>query len=171
MYILNAPITTKVKTTEVTPDVSSMLQTVWVKFYNWDPESRVEHIVREIAYMAGHPDMVDLQSLNKGGPVRIKVTVRDPELIRGETEVFFNIVGRKLTWVVENKEVNEVTMKISKYTKFDRHRDRDNEQEDDENRELNSEEHDPSFVAMAKEMKRNGKVQAGIQGTKTKTIM
>lgn len=80
-----APITAKVKNTDVTPDVSAMLQTVWVKVYNWDPEARVEHILREIAYIAGYPEMVDLQSLNRGGPVRIKLTVRDPELIRGET--------------------------------------------------------------------------------------
>lgn len=83
--------------------------------------------------------------------------------------MFFNILGRKLTWVVENEQLNEVTMKASTYSKFDRHRERDNEDEEDENRELNPEDRDPSFVAIAKEMKRDAKGQAGTQGTNPKT--
>lgn len=68
--------------------MSAVLQSVWVKVFNWDPDARVEHIVREIAYMAGYLKVVDMQSLTRNGPVGIKVAVRDPGLIKGETEVF-----------------------------------------------------------------------------------
>lgn len=80
-----ANITAQFKVAEAPSDLSASLQSVWVKVFNWDPEARIEHNAREIAYMAGDPEAVDLQSLNRSGPVRLKVAVRHPKLIRGET--------------------------------------------------------------------------------------
>lgn len=53
-------IIAQVKVAEAPSDLSASLQSVWVKVFNWDPEARTEHIAREIACMAGDPEVVDL---------------------------------------------------------------------------------------------------------------
>lgn len=156
-------ITAKVKATEIPAEASSVLQSIWVKVYNWDPEARLEQVVREIAYMAGEPEAIDMQSLNRDGPIKIKVAVRDPRLITGETEVFFNSVGRKLTWIVEDMEGSEKGNKTSSSSKFDRHKEKGNEDDEDEDRQLAERDHDPGFVAMAKELKAGNRGQCGGQ--------
>lgn len=89
--------------------------------------------------MAGDPEAVDLQSLNRSGPVRLEVAVRDPSLIKGETEVFFNKGGRRLLWMVEILGQSESLDKTSSYSKFDRHRDKDNEEEEEDYRQYEEE--------------------------------
>jgi hypothetical protein len=80
----------KVIPTDLSVGADDKLETVWVKAYNFPPIARKEEVVREIAYLVGEPEEVDLKSLERFGPVKIKLSCRDAKQVRGETQVYFN---------------------------------------------------------------------------------
>jgi hypothetical protein len=55
-----------------------------VKAYNFPPIARKKEVVREIAYLVGEPEEVDLKTLEGFGPVKIKISCRDAKQVRGE---------------------------------------------------------------------------------------
>ncbi|KAK3129300.1 hypothetical protein QOZ80_6BG0476870 [Eleusine coracana subsp. coracana] len=127
-----AQVVASVKATDISPDSSAVLESIWVTAYNWHPKARTKDIVREIASLIGDPEEVDTISLIRNGPVRVKVEVRDASQIRGETEIFFNRVGRKIKWVVDTSS-NRNPPPPSDHnqpSKFDRHRDKDGDGDD-----------------------------------------
>ncbi|KAL5215074.1 hypothetical protein ABZP36_004226 [Zizania latifolia] len=63
--------------------------------------AREERYMKCIARLVGNPLEVDLNSLSKAGPVRIRVIYRDPWQIEGSSEVFVNFIGYKIRWVPE----------------------------------------------------------------------
>ncbi|KAG8054289.1 hypothetical protein GUJ93_ZPchr0001g31752 [Zizania palustris] len=57
--------------------------------------------IKSIARLIGKPTEVDSSSLNRSGPVRIRVLCRDPWLIEGASVIFVNSTGYKVKWVPE----------------------------------------------------------------------
>jgi hypothetical protein len=108
------------------------LETVWVKAYNFPPIARKEEVVREISYLVGEPEEVDLKSLEGFGPVRIKLSCRDAKQVRGETQVYFNKESRGIRWEV----IEDDGEKSGKTSKFDRMREEEEEDEDNEDGEF-----------------------------------
>jgi hypothetical protein len=88
-----ANVKAKVIPTDMAVDAEEKLETVWVKAYKFPPFAREEDIVMEIAYLIGDPIEVDLVTLNREGPIRIKLSCRESQKIGGETKVFFQWSG------------------------------------------------------------------------------
>jgi hypothetical protein len=109
-------------------DAEEKLEIIWVKAYKFPPFARKEDIVMEIAYLIGDPIEVDLVTLNREGPIRIKLSCRESQKIGGETKVFFNGEGYNIRWEVEKmqQESGQAT------SKFDRRKDPDDENEETE---------------------------------------
>jgi hypothetical protein len=82
----------------------------------------------EIAYLIGDPIEVDLVTLNREGPIRIKLSCRESQKIGGETKVFFNGEGYNIRWEVEKtqQESGQAT------SKFDRRKGPNDENEETE---------------------------------------
>lgn len=80
---------------------TAILQSTWIKVYGIPSFAREEEIVKDLTSLAAEPIKVDVASLNKEGPVRVKVNCRDPRKLRGFVEVFFNGVGYELRFVAE----------------------------------------------------------------------
>jgi hypothetical protein len=89
-----ANVKAKVIPTDLSVGADDKLETVWVKAYNFPPIARKDEVVREIAYLVGEPEEVDVKSLEGFGPVRIKLSCRDAKQVRGETQVYFNKESR-----------------------------------------------------------------------------
>ncbi|CAN6372066.1 unnamed protein product [Urochloa humidicola] len=116
--------------TERQAEVDGNLEVVWVKAYNLPSSARKVEVVMEIAYLVGDPEEVDLNSLSANGPVRVKIACRSAKELRGETQIFFNGVSRRIRWVVE-QEKTQIT-KDPTPSKFDRKRNREEEDEEEE---------------------------------------
>ncbi|RLN39049.1 hypothetical protein C2845_PM01G47790 [Panicum miliaceum] len=67
----------KVIASEMSSGADGNLEEVWVKAYNFPPNAKSVEVIMEIAYLIGDPEEVDLTSLKKPGPMRIKVACRD----------------------------------------------------------------------------------------------
>jgi len=79
-----------VQETSMNPDDEGMLETVSVKISGIPRFAKKEEVVRELAYLAGNSDQVDIITLGRPGPVRVRMGIRDSSLVKGETLVFFN---------------------------------------------------------------------------------
>jgi hypothetical protein len=126
-----ANIKAKVTPTEMSSESDGKLESVWVKAHKLPQIARKEEVVMEIAYLIGDPEEVDLTSLSGIGPVRMRVGCRDPNMIRGESQVFFNGECRSIRWEVE-VAVSETSKSTSK---FDRRRDREDDEEEEKEEE------------------------------------
>uniref|UniRef100_A0A0A9BDV0 Uncharacterized protein n=1 Tax=Arundo donax TaxID=35708 RepID=A0A0A9BDV0_ARUDO len=93
----------KVKVEKLDEDVGcfAVLRSVWVKALGFPPWARKENAVKEVAYLVGDPEEVDKRSLSGNGPVRVKVSIKDPQEIKGTSNVFFNGKGFKISWFLE----------------------------------------------------------------------
>lgn len=80
----------KIDVANFDPESSSVLHTVWVKISNIPRTAKDVETVREIAYLVIEPIVVDEVSLIKAGLVRVQGRCRNPSLIKGSIEVFFN---------------------------------------------------------------------------------
>jgi hypothetical protein len=80
-----ANVKAKVIPTNLSVGADDKLEIVWVKAYNFPPIARKEEVVREIAYLVGEPEEVDLKSLEGFGLVRIKLSCRDAKQVRGNS--------------------------------------------------------------------------------------
>jgi hypothetical protein len=83
-----ANVKAKVIPTDMVVDAEEKLETIWVKAYKFPPFARKEDIVMEIAYLIGDPIEVDLVTLNREGPIRIKLSCRESQKIGGELKSF-----------------------------------------------------------------------------------
>lgn len=83
----------------------------------------------EVAHLVGDPEELDLASLKWQGPVRVKLGCRDSREVKGETQVFFNGDSHRIKWVVESGK--DQFDKETNTSKFDRHRDRADEEEEE----------------------------------------
>jgi hypothetical protein len=83
-----ANIKAKVIPTKMSAEADGKLESVWVKAHKLPHFSRKVEVVMEVAYLVGDPEEVDLTTLNRPGPVRIKIACVDPINIRGESRVF-----------------------------------------------------------------------------------
>jgi hypothetical protein len=129
-----ASVKAKVTPTDMSVDADEKLEVIWVKAHNFPPFARKEEVVMEIAYLVGDPVEVDLSTLDREGPVRIKLGCREPHKIKGENRIFLNGEGYKIRWEVEH--LQQDTSKVS--SKFDRRRGSDDEEEEkEEEGELN----------------------------------
>jgi hypothetical protein len=122
-----ANVKAKVIPTNLSVGADDKLETVWVKAYNFPPIARKEEVVREVAYLVGEPEEVDLKTLEGFGPIKIKLSCRDAKQVRGETQVYFNKENRGIRWEVIEGD-RETTGNTSKFDRL-----RDEEEEDDEN--------------------------------------
>jgi hypothetical protein len=122
-----ANVKAKVIPIDLSVGVDDRLETVWVKAYNFPPIARKEEVVREVAYLVGEPEEVDLKTLEGFGPIKIKLSCRDAKQVRGETQVYFNKESRGIRWEVIEGD-RETTGNTSKFDRL-----RDEEEEDDEN--------------------------------------
>lgn len=122
----------KVEKTDLASDTTSVLEKVWVRAEGFPLIARKEEIVKKVAYLIGDPIEVDLISLIRMGPIRVKVVCRDASFIRGENEVFFNYQGKIIKWMVENPKGMKAQQPPPASSKFDRFRKEDEEEDNDE---------------------------------------
>ncbi|CAL4984975.1 unnamed protein product [Urochloa decumbens] len=132
-----AIVKAKVKNTAVSPDVDSNLEVVWVKAFNFPPQAKKVEVVMEVAYIVGDPEEVDLNSLNRPGPVRIKLACRNAKQVRGETQVFFNGESCQIRWEVESTKSQD-TPSDSAPSKFDRRRSGEEDEEEEESNDMHN---------------------------------
>lgn len=125
-----APIKVQVRDTELNPGSDGCLEVVWVRAYNFPDYALTPKVVMEVSHLVGDPEEVDMASLKWKGPVRVKIGCRDSREVKGETQVFFNGDSRRIKWVVESGK--DQFDKEANASKFDRHRDRADEEEEDE---------------------------------------
>lgn len=90
----------KISKRNVDPSVTNVLQTAWIKIFGI-PDFAKEELIKEITSLVAKPVVVDELSLLKEGSVRVKVNCRDPLKIRSNIEIFFNKMGKDITFVVE----------------------------------------------------------------------
>jgi hypothetical protein len=67
----------KVVHTEMSAEVDGKLESVWVRAHRFPTFARKVEVVMEIGYLVGDPEEVDLTTVNKPGPVRIKIACVD----------------------------------------------------------------------------------------------
>lgn len=80
---------------------SSMLHTVWIKVHGVPDLAREVDHVKEIVSLVAEPIAVDELSLIKEEPIRVQGRCRNPGAIRGSIEIFFNGVGKQISFEVE----------------------------------------------------------------------
>jgi hypothetical protein len=92
----------------------------------------------EVSYLVGDLIEVDLNTLHRDGPIRVKLGCTELNKIRGETKVFFNGEGYNIRWELET-QIQEPSKSTSK---FERRRglDDDEEEEKEEEGEFNEKE-------------------------------
>ncbi|CAL4929426.1 unnamed protein product [Urochloa decumbens] len=94
----------KISQALVDPEASAVLQSTWIKIYGIPGFAKEEDIVKEITSIVAEPIKVDEFSLIKDEPVRVRVNCRNPSLLTGYVEVFFNGVGYELRFVAEGSQ-------------------------------------------------------------------
>jgi hypothetical protein len=94
----------KVIPTEMSAESDGKLESVWVRAHRFPTFARKVEVVMEIGYLVGDPEEVDLTTLNKPGPVRIKIAFVDVTKVRGESRVFFNGESYNIRWEVEGTQ-------------------------------------------------------------------
>jgi len=83
------------------PETSSLLQTIWLKIQGVPELAREVEVVKEIVSLVAEPMFVDELSLIKDEPIRVQGRCRNPDAIRGSIEIFFNGVGKMISFEVE----------------------------------------------------------------------
>jgi hypothetical protein len=86
----------------VDPEATSVLHTVWIKLSNIPGTAKDVESIKEIVNLVAEPIAVDEVSLIKPGPVRVQGRCRNPTLIKGSIEVFFNGAGIPIGFEVED---------------------------------------------------------------------
>ncbi|RLN13610.1 hypothetical protein C2845_PM09G03720 [Panicum miliaceum] len=127
---LTSEVKAKVLATDSYAEADDKLEVVWVKAFNLPSRAKAVEVVMELAYIVGDPEEVDLNSLHGTGPVRMKIACRDANMIRGETQVFFNGESYRIGWKVEKEGIKQANTKTT--SKFDRQKDKDEEDEEGE---------------------------------------
>lgn len=127
----------KVSKSDLDPEATAKLFTVWMKIYGLPSFARMEDVVKEISALAAEPILVDELSLIRTGAVRVKVKCRDPTQLRGFVEIFFNSVGYEIRFIVEgfrNPAKGDGPFGSGKHDhdKKDDHKDDDSEDSDDD---------------------------------------
>jgi hypothetical protein len=85
-------------------DCSDMLTTMWVQLMGVPYWARKERAVEEVAYLVGDFEEVDKAPLPGLGPIRAKVSCKDPKEIKGASKVYFNKRGFMISWLVESEK-------------------------------------------------------------------
>jgi hypothetical protein len=106
--------------TKMSAEADSNLEVVWVKDFNFPSKAKTVEVVMKIAYLVGDLQEVDLNSLKKPGPVRIKLACKAAREVKGETQIFFNGESHRIRWEVES---NNNSAKTTSSSKFDRQKD------------------------------------------------
>ncbi|CAO2142823.1 unnamed protein product [Urochloa humidicola] len=94
-------LSAKITKSTIETTASSILQTGWVKIYNIHPRARTEEGVRAIAELAGRVVVIDELSLIREGPVRVKISGRNINSLRGCIEIFVDNIGHEIKFVAE----------------------------------------------------------------------
>lgn len=81
---------------------SDILTSVWVQVMGVPYWARKEVVAKKLSYLVGDHEETDKKSLPGLGPIRIKVSCKDPSQIRGTSKVYFNKRGFKVSWLVES---------------------------------------------------------------------
>jgi hypothetical protein len=69
-------------------EADGKLESVWVRAHRFPTFARKVEVAMEIGYLVGDHEEVDLNTLNRHGPVRIKIACVEANNIRGESRVF-----------------------------------------------------------------------------------
>jgi hypothetical protein len=80
----------KIDIDNVDPEATSILHTVWIQVSNIPRTTKDVETIKEIVNLVVEPIVVDEVSLIKPRPVRVQGRCRNPALIKGSIEVFFN---------------------------------------------------------------------------------
>jgi hypothetical protein len=91
----------RIERTERDLETSSMLQTIWIKVHGVPDLAREVDQVKEIVSLVAEPLVVDELSLIKNELVKVKGRCRNPKAIKGSIEIFFNGVGKLISFEVE----------------------------------------------------------------------
>jgi hypothetical protein len=137
-----ANVKAKVIPTEMSAEADGKLESVWVRAHRFPLFARKVEVVMEIGYLVGDPEEVDLTTLNKPGPVRIKIACVDVTKVRGESRVFFNGESYNIRWEVEGTQQEN----SKNNSKFDWQWEEENEDEEEEEGEFGNDKNIGSFT-------------------------
>lgn len=77
------------------------LFTIWVKVFGIPPEAKSEEAVKALTELVGDFKEVEVASLKKDDPVRVKLACLNPHAVNCSIIVYINDVGFKLRWEAE----------------------------------------------------------------------
>lgn len=92
--------------------------------------AKKERAVEEVAYLVGDFEEIDLSTLPGLGPIRVKVSCKDPNQIKGASKVYFNKSGFMVSWLVESEKAQD--SKNANKENFEHKEDEEEEEEEDE---------------------------------------
>jgi hypothetical protein len=119
-----------VKKSDLMVGCCDMLTTVWVQLIGIPHWARKERAVEEVAYLVGDFEEIDLSTLPGLGPIRVKVSCKDPNQIKGASKVYFNKRGFMVSWLVESEKAQD--SKNANKENFEHKEDEEEEEEEDE---------------------------------------
>lgn len=114
---------------------SDVLSQVWVLVCSIPFWARKEKVVEEVAFLVGDFIEVDTKSLPGLGPIRVKVSCKDPASIKGSSKVYFNGRGFYISWNLENEKNEKRPFAVDKPGKA---KDDEESWEDDEDEETDN---------------------------------
>lgn len=114
---------------------SDVLSQVWVLVCGIPFWARKEKVVEEVAFLVGDFIEVDTKSLPGLGPIRVKVSCKDPASIKGSSKVYFNGRGFYISWNLENEKNEKRPFAVDKPGKA---KDDEESWEDDEDEETDN---------------------------------
>ena len=114
-----------------------------------------------MAYLVGNFEEVDKSSLPGLGPIRVKVSYKDPKEIKGSSKVFFYKRGFMVSWLVESEKNQD-----SKAPQKGTNNRRDDKEEEEEEKQEEESDHYTPFLEDNKQGSQGQPPESSKQGEK-----
>lgn len=84
--------------TGITEEAVDELVAVWVKIYGIPKMARSEDYIKSIVELVGEFEAVEVASIRRDGPVRVRVACKDPRELYFSIHLYINKVGYMIRW-------------------------------------------------------------------------
>jgi hypothetical protein len=84
--------------TGITEEAVDELVAVWVKIYGIPKMARSEDYIKSIVELVGEFEAVEIASIRRDGPVRVRVACKDPRELHFSIHLYINKAGYMIRW-------------------------------------------------------------------------
>lgn len=84
--------------TGITEEAVDELVAVWVKIYGIPKMARSEDYIKSIVELVGEFEVVEIASIRRDGPVRVRVACKDPRELHFSIHLYINKAGYMIRW-------------------------------------------------------------------------